>query len=164
VDRRSLELVRKDIAAQKEQIAALEEGLRFYRSLMAPGEIAQGLSLREIEIIARAEPRRYAFRVVAQQEALNHQLLKGELRAEIYGTGREGKVTYSLADLSDDLDGESVPLRFRYFQAVEGEISLPDDFQPDGISVFASSRTPRKAEVTESYPWLVKERFTHVGR
>jgi hypothetical protein len=164
VDRRSLELVREDIAAHKEEIAALEEGLRFYRSLMAPGEIAQGLSLRDIELVARSEPGHYAFRIVAQQEALRHQLLKGELRAEVFGTREGESTTYLLAELSDDLDGDTVPLRFRYFQAIEGEMTLPDGFQPEGISVVARSSTPREAEVTARYQWQLKERFTNVGR
>lgn len=164
VDRRSLEMVRGDLAAQKEQIAALEEGLRFYRSLMAPGEIAQGLSLREIELIARTEPGRYAYRIVAQQEALEHQLLEGELRVEVFGTQYDQTVAYPLSELSAEVDGDAMPLRFRYFQAVEGELTLPDGFQPEGVNVVASSRTPDKAEVAERYPWQVRERFTHVGR
>lgn len=163
VDSRSLEIVRRDIAAQKEEMAALEEGLRFYRSLMAPGEIAQGLSLRDVELIERAETGRYTFRIVAQQEALKHQLLKGELRAEVIGTLGGQRVTYTLADLSDDVEDDAVALRFRYFQAIEGELTLPEGFQPDQIRIVASSRTPSKAEVVEQYSWQVKERFTHVG-
>ena len=164
VDRKALEIVRSDIARQKEQISGLEEGLRFYRSLMAPGEIAQGLSLRDIELIARTDPGRYAFRIVAQQEALKHQMLKGELYVEVFGIqGGERKV-YPLAELSDDLDKGGVPLRFRYFQAIEGELLIPDGFQPEGINVVASATTPRKAEVREQYSWRVQEKFTHVGR
>jgi hypothetical protein len=164
VDRRSLEMVRVEIAEQKEEIAALEEGLRFYRSLMAPGEIAQGLSLRDLELIAGAEPGRYAFRIVAQQEALKHQPLEGELRAEVFGEQDGEPATRSLAALSEDIEAEVVPLRFRYFQAIEGELTLPEGFRPDGIRVVARSSKPRKAEVAESYPWQLKERFTHVGR
>ena len=164
VDRKALEIVRSDIARQKEQISGLEEGLRFYRSLMAPGEIAQGLSLRDIELIARTDPGRYAFRIVAQQEALKHQMLKGELYVEVFGIqGGERKV-YPLAELSDDLDKGGVPLRFRYFQAIEGELLIPDGFQPEGINAVASATTPRKAEVREQYSWRVQEKFTHVGR
>lgn len=164
VDRQALEMVRGDIARQKEQITGLEEGLRFYRSLMAPGEIAQGLSLRDIELIARPEPGRYAYRIVAQQEALKHQLLKGELYAEVFGIQEGERKVYPLAELSEDLDNGLVPLRFRYFQAIEGELAIPDGFQPEGISVVASATTPRKAEVRETYSWRVQERFTHVGK
>lgn len=164
VDRRALELLRGDLAAQKEQIASLEEGLRFYRDLMAPGEITQGLSLRDIELVQQNNSDRYAFRIVVQQEARKHDTLKGELYVEVSGTRDGERVSYPLADLSEDVEGSVVPLRFRYFQAIEGELMLPDGFVPEEVSVVASTSSPRKAEVRGQYPWQVQERFTHVGK
>ena len=164
VDRRALELVRGDIAAQKEEISSLEEGLRFYRSLMAPGEIAHGLSLRAIELVSLSQAGRYAFRIVAQQEARKHDTLRGELYAEVFGKRDGEQVNYPLAELSDDLEGSVVPLRFRYFQAIEGELTLPEGFTPEGVNVVASAKSPRKVEVREQYSWQVQERFTHAGK
>ncbi len=164
VDRRALEMVRQELAAQNERIAELGEGLRFYTSLMAPEEINNGLSLRDIELVARDEPGRYAYRIVVQQESRKHPLLKGELYAEVFGIMGEQQLSYPLAELSDDLEDDVVQLRFRYFQAIEGELALPSGFEPRGVSVVASSSTPRKAEVRERYLWQLQERFTHVGQ
>jgi hypothetical protein len=164
VDRQALEMVRSELAAQRERIAALEEELGFYKSLMAPGEIANGLSLRPIELVAREEPGRFGFRIVAQQEARKHDLLAGQLYAEVFGLQGEEPISYPLAELSQDLDENVVALRFRYFQAIEGEMVLPDGFEPQGVSVVASSSSPRKAEVREQFSWQLQERFTHVGK
>ena len=164
MDRKALEMVRQELAAQKERIAELGEGLRFYTSLMAPGEIANGLSLRNIELVAREEPGRYAYRIVVQQEARKHPLLKGELSVEVFGLLGEEQLSYPLAELSDDFGDGAVQLRFRYFQAIEGELVLPAGFEPQGVNVVASSSTPRKAEVRKRYPWQLQERFTHVGK
>lgn len=164
VDRQSLEMVRQEIASQKEQLATLEEGLRFYRSLMSPGEIAQGLSLRPLELVALDEPGHFAFRIVAQQEARKHNLLKGELSAEVVGVRDGEQVSYPMADLSDDVDGLDVPLRFRYFQSVEGELELPEGFEPKTVNLVARASSPRKAEVRAQFPWQIQERFTHVGK
>jgi hypothetical protein len=164
VDRRALELVRGDLAAQKEEISSLEEGLRFYRDLMAPGEIAQGLSLRDIELVQQAEPYRFAFRIVVQQEARKHQTLKGELYVEVAGMQDGARTSYSLAELSADVEDGVMPLRFRYFQAIEGELTLPEGFVPEGVSVVATTSSPRKDEVREQFPWQLQERFLHVGK
>jgi hypothetical protein len=164
MDRKALEMVRQELAAQKERIAELGEGLRFYTSLMAPEDIANGLSLRNIELVARDEPGRYAYRIVVQQESRKHPLLKGELSAEVFGLLGEEQVSYPLAELSDDFGDGVLQLRFRYFQSIEGELVLPAGFEPRGVSVVASSSTPRKAEVREQYPWQLQERFTHVGK
>jgi hypothetical protein len=164
VDRAALELVRQELAVQKEQIAGMEEGIRFYRSLMAPGEIAQGFSLRRIELVARDEPGRYGFRIVAQQEARQHTPLQGELYAELSGQQAGEPRIYPLAELSQDLEATILPLRFRYFQSIEGDLVLPEGFEPQAISVVATISAPDKTEAREQYPWQVQEKFTHVGK
>ena len=164
MNKQALELVRREISGQQERIAALEEGLRFYKSLMVPGEIAQGLSLRPLELVALEEPRRYAFRIVVQQEARKHTLLKGELSAVLDGLLADQQVSYPLAELSDDLEDGKVPLRFRYFQAIEGELTLPEGFEPRSVRLVATATEPRKAEVRDQFTWQVQERFTHVGK
>lgn len=160
----ALEMVRRDLSDQKEQIASLEEGLQFYRSLMAPGEIAQGLSLRPLELVALDNPGYYSYRIVAQQEARKHSQLKGELSVEVIGVLAGQQVSYSLAELSSDIEGSEIALRFRYFQTIDGELSLPEGFEPRSVSLVATAIAPRKMEVREQYPWQVTEKFTHVGK
>lgn len=164
VDRSAMELVRRELATQKEQIAGLEESLGFYRSLMAPEETSRGLSLREIELVPGRAPGRYAYRIVVKQEARKHKLLKGDLSATVLGTEDGEQVEYSLAELSDEIDTEAFLLQFRYFQSLEGEITLPKGFEPRGVSVVARARTPHKLEVREEFSWQLQERFTHVGK
>jgi len=164
INRRALEMVRSEIASQKEQIADLEEGLSFYRELMAPGEVADGLSLRRMEIVSREEPGRFAYRILVQQEARKHSLVKGELYVEVFGSLRDQELSYSLAELSDDVDQDAIALQFRYFQSVEGELTLPEGFEPIGIRLAASASKPQKTEVREQFNWEVQEKFTHVGK
>lgn len=164
INRRALEMVRSEIASQKEQIADLEEGLSFYKGLMAPGELAAGLSLRTVEIVPREEPGRYAYRILVQQEARKHSLLKGELRVEVFGSRLDQEVSYSLAELSEEVDQDAIALQFRYFQTVEGELTLPEGFEPHGIRLLASASKPQKTEVREQFDWEVQEKFTHVGK
>lgn len=164
VDRAALELVRRELAVQKDHAAGLEEGIRFYRGLMAPGEIAQGLSLRPIELVGLEEPNRFGFRIVAQQEARKHRPVQGELYAEIQGELNGERRSFPLGDLSTDLEGTILPLRFRYFQSIEGHLTLPEGFEPQSVSVVASMSSPHKAEAKEQYPWVLQEKFTHVGK
>ena len=132
---------------------------------MAPGEVAgKGLILREIELVAGEEPGNFWYRIVVQQEARKHELLKGELTALVFGALAGEPVEYSLAELSDDIEDDALPLRFRYFQLVEGELNLPEGFEPRGLKVVASTRAPHKFEVREEFSWQVQEKFTHVGK
>ena len=164
VDRATIEILRREIAQQKLQIAELEEGIQFYRGLMAPGEIGQGLSLRPMELVSTGVERRYLYRLVAPQEARKHSTLQGELYAEIVGTVDGERKTYPLSSLTDDMETSVQKLRFKYFQSVEGELTLPEGFQPEVINVVASARTPRNMEAREQYIWQPQEKFTNVGK
>ena len=164
LDRRALELVRSEMAAENQRIGELEDELRFYRSLMAPERVAQGVSVRQPELVAKTRDRRFAFRIVMQQKARKHELLKGALWVRVEGQLAGQEVSYPLSELSADVDVEAVALQFRYFQALEGEIRLPSGFEPKVIAVHVSITKPKKFEFREQYPWQLQERFTHVGK
>ena len=164
VDRQALELVRRELAAQKEEIAGLEEGLGFYRSLISPGEIAPGLSLRGVELKAGDQPRQYLYRIVVQQEARKHEQLQGSLDVTINGIEGGQPIRYALADLSEDFQGKGSALHFRYFQSIEGTLTLPEGFEPGVVSVEAKTLKPNEFVIREDYPWQLEERFTHVGK
>jgi hypothetical protein len=164
VDRAGLKMVRSEIAAHKERILDLEERLQFFRGLMAPAGKAQGLTLRPVELLAMAQSGRFAYRIVVQQEARNHELLKGVLDVAVLGKQGSEEVRYPLGALSADAGAEALSLRFRYFQAVEGVLLLPEGFEPEGIWVEAITTGSRKLEAAEQFPWQLMEKFTHAGK
>ncbi|MFV0476875.1 MAG: DUF6776 family protein [Parahaliea sp.] len=164
VDRAALELVRQDLARQREEITDLDEGMRFYRGLMAPGEIAQGFSLQGLELVRRETGNIYAYRLVVQQEARKHEPMRGELFVTVQGVQNGQVVSYPLPQLARDIEGEAITLRFLYFQVIEGELQLMDGFEPQSVEVVAELSSPRKMEVREQYPWHLQEKFTHVGK
>ena len=164
LDSASLEIVRKDIALQKDRVAELEEGVAFYKGLMAPEEIAQGLSLRKIELLATEKSDHFVFRIIAQQAAVKHTTLKGSLSIEVFGRRGEESMSYPLADLSEGIENNKITLRFRYFQSIEGELVVPEGFEPEGFTVIAIASSPRKVQLREQFPWEVQESFTYVGK
>ncbi|MCP5129015.1 MAG: hypothetical protein H6985_05445 [Pseudomonadales bacterium] len=162
VDRQALEMVRKELSSQNEEIAGLVEGLSFYRSLMSTGDVPQGLSLRGLELIAGDNPRQYSFRIVVQQEARKHEQLRGSLTVVVNGVLDGQPAKYSLAELSDDVTDKGADLEFRYFQSVRGTMLLPEGFEPASVTVTAKTTKPTVHEIREEYPWRIEEKFTHV--
>lgn len=165
VDRAALEMVRSDLATQNEQIAGLEEGLNFYRSLMVPGDLDEGLSIRGIELVAGVEPRHYAYRIVLlQQQARKQPMVVGKLRVTVTGMQGQEALEYPLVALSGDIKEDAIAINFRYFQSVEGELTVPEGFEPQSVRVMAQVTKPRKIEVGDEFPWQLQERFTHAGK
>ena len=164
VDRRALEMLRRDLAAKREEAAGLEEELRFYRSLMAPGEVAGGLSIREPELVAADSPGVYALRIVVQQEARRHELVRGELEIEITGSLDGERVSYPLREMVEEPAENPLALGFRYFQAIEARLRLPDGLEPSAITVQARFTKPDAVQFRRRFDWRVQERFTHAGK
>lgn len=153
VDRQTLQIVRAELAAQKNEIAALEEDLRFYRGLMAPESTSAVISLVPPEITYGTSPGLYGYRIVVLQRARKHGWATGTIEIGVAGTGSEGPVSYALVDLSETVTDNELELGFRYFQAIEGELTLPEGFQPQAIEIIATLQKPAKQELKERYPW-----------
>ena len=164
IDAAALEMVRLDLASQQQTIAELERGIKFYKSLMAPEELQEGLSIRSIDIFPENEPGHYQFRILVQQSTRKHQLLTGSLNVWVVGE-LDGEMTrLDLSSLSEDVPNANIRLRFKYFQAIDGALSLPQGFIPQVVQMSAKSTKPRQSEISEEFPWAIQEKISHVGQ
>jgi hypothetical protein len=164
VDSRALEMLRVEIAAGKERIADLEEGLSFYRSMVGSEGAGDGLRLLKPELVQGGSPERFSYRFFVQQLAREYRMVEGQLSVDVIGDQGEEEVSFPLAELSDGFSDGGAALHFRYFQAIEGELTLPDGFVPRGVVVVVRTSKPRETEERADYPWELQERFIHVGR
>ncbi len=163
VDSRALELLRSEMAAEKESTAELQEGLSFYRNMVASEDMANGLSLRKPELVPGETAGRLAYRIFVQQKEREYEMVEGTLSVELFGLKDQAEVSYPLAALSEDFNDRSATLHFRYFQVIEGELALPEGFEPKGMTVVARASKPRETEVREQFPWALQERLINVG-
>ena len=157
VDRQANEEVRQQVIDLKEQIASLQEENGFYKGLMAPSESRKGLTIGAVEILNTDRSRAFRYKVVMQQLATNHILLNGNLKFTIIGRVNELEKQYSLAEVSEQYKGESIKLRFKYFQTIAGELTLPEGFEPEGIELVAQSTGKNATTVKKRFGWLVQE-------
>jgi hypothetical protein len=155
VDRKSLEEVRQEVIDLRAALAALKEENQFYRNLMSPDLNARGLSFGPIEIVQTERPRSFRYKVVVQQLATQHELLTGTLRFSVVGRQDGEAKTLALKELSASVDGNSVPLRFKYFQNIEGELVLPEGFEPERIELEARPSGSNSTAVEKRLAWLV---------
>lgn len=164
VDRQSLEIVRREMVAQKQRITSLEEDLRFYRSLMSPETTPGQVQIREPEIARMGSEGRFGYHIVIHQEAVKHQLIRGELVAEVEGKLGEETVTHRFAGKDVAGDEEWSAVTFRYFQEFTGTFALPEGFEPAKVFVIVKVTKPRKLEAREEFPWRLQEQSSDVGK
>lgn len=156
IDRQAVNEVRAVISEHKQTINELNEEITFYKGLMAPTERERGLGIRSWELYPLSEPRRFQFKLILQQLALKHSMLKGVVRVNIVGKRNGVAETLSLDILSKEVDKSAIKLRFKYFQYVEGKLQLPVNFVPELIDIVATATTPKKVTVEKRFSWLVQ--------
>jgi hypothetical protein len=164
VDAAALELVRKELAQQQQAVAELEQGIRFYRSLMAPEELQGGLGIRGIDLSVGLLPGHYQFRLLVQQQARKHELISGTVRVRILGELDGGQREFELSELSEQVPRPDIKFKFKYFQAIDGELVLPDGFQPGRIVVDAHADRPRVMDASQEFSWPPRGSNNHVGQ
>lgn len=155
VDQQALESVRQELLEQKTQMAELEEENQFYRNLMAPSGNARGLNIGTLELSETETPRHFRFKIVMQQLATDHTVLKGTLNVNIVGRENGEIRVVPLSDLSKDVPSANIKLRYKYFQNIEGVLVLPDVFEPERIELVARSSGKKSTTVEKRFGWLV---------
>lgn len=158
VDRNALEGVRVEVADLRNQLAALQEENQFYRNLMSPAGSHRGLTFGVVEIVDTERPRAYRFKIVMQQLGTNQKQLNGTLSVNLVGRQAGERVVLPLKDVSNDIEATNIKLGFKYFQNIEGDLVLPDGFEPERIELEARSSQPSVTKIEKRYGWLVQER------
>lgn len=164
VDAAALELVRVEMAQQQASISELEKGLHFYKSLMAGEDEYRGISVRSIELVSAGSSRRFGFRILVQQSARKHDLVQGSLDIKLVGLQGGAEQALELSNITEEIPNPEIRLRFKYFQAIDGFIDLPEGFAPQYFEAVVRVSKPKKAKINRTFPWSVQEKLTHVGQ
>lgn len=160
VDEKATEEVLVTIEGLQNQIAELQEEIRFYKGVMLPNVDEKGLRIERLDVIRTPDPSRVKYKLLLTQVVDKHEYVQGGV--EINLVGREGTLLNvraggdaAGASGSESADARSEPIRFRfrYFQNIDGELTLPEGFEPQEVMVVAQSsgRNGQKLERRFAY-------------
>ena len=157
VDRNTVNEIRATVREHQQTIAGLNEEISFYKGLMAPTEREKGLGIRSWEVYSTNDPRRFQFKLTAQQLAHKHRLLKGSLSVRLVGQLLGEEEVIPLSSVSEQIEGQNMKLRFKYFQNFDGELQLPEGFEPQRVDIVAKATTPKAVQIERRYGWIVQQ-------
>ena len=152
IDRNSMEQLRQEILQSEEQIQMLGQQISFYQSLMDPSPQQRGVYLESLDIKPANAQGEYQYNIIVAQRSSNHQRVSGYVNLQLLGAS-EGEVsqTISLAELTEDQD--TLPLGFKFFQQLDGNIRLPEGFIPSRVRVVVQINGDNAPRVYETYEW-----------
>lgn len=127
LERESGDKMQQMFVEQHQKQRELERELRFYRSIMAPENSADGVSIETLELTPSFLPRQYRLQLILTQLQKRKQALKGKSSMTLVGVQQGKVVEFDVATLLDNK--ELFNFNFRYFQILDVEVTLPEGFE-----------------------------------
>ena len=91
--------------------------------------------------------------MLRQQDADGDTFLEGHVNVTLVGRQGGQLRRLELRSVSSEQDEDEIRLRFKYFQNVEGEIVIPNGFEPEKIEISAVATTPVAKRVDQEFKW-----------
>jgi hypothetical protein len=145
------------------EILELKEELAFYRGIVSPREASRGLQLQRVELVPIGVSRSYRYKVVLTQVLKNDRLATGKVKLRVDGLRNNVPTTLQLRDITEK-SVKDLNYRFKYFQNIEGDIELPENFEPLRVNVEILPRGRQKDKIDKTIEWPIEENMTHVGK
>ncbi|MCH6583527.1 MAG: hypothetical protein IH808_11030 [Proteobacteria bacterium] len=144
----------RSLKVSSQAIVRLREELNFYRNIISPPNKKSGLHIQSLKLEAAGDDgttaiSKYHYKMVLIQ-ALNHdRKISGKARFEINGVQGGKNTTIRFPQAAD----KPISFNFKYFQDLEGQIELPQNFEPRTIKVNVTSRGRDAQSIEQIYPW-----------
>ena len=152
VDQQASIALRQTIKDLRDDVAVLNEEITFYRALMDPASLDQGLQIAEFQM--QATDTGVDFRLLLTHASKRRDLIKGVVHVEVHGRRSDEQLVLLLTDLAQ-METYPLPFKFRYFQDLSGSLSMPVDFEPDTVVVTAK-QSGNSVPVTKEFHWSVR--------
>ena len=156
VDRQALEEVQGTILNLRETIAQLEEDVLYYKQIMSPENDETGLMIGQLDLLNTEEAGRIRYRLELRQVGNNDNLISGYANVNILGNWDRQEISMPLRSLALEEDQLDIKLQFRYFQNIQGELVLPDGFEPLGVQILAVDEGNDEKTIQKSFAWVVE--------
>lgn len=148
----SKETLLKDLQAQLAQQQTDNEQLReeneLFRHVMGADKAKIGLEISHFKIFPTVVDRTFHYEFIVSKNASHHVKSQGVVQMILHGTQDQEPQSITLGELSQHKEHR---LGFKYFQQIEGEITLPNGFTPERVSVKVVPDSKKVAKLEKSF-------------
>jgi hypothetical protein len=156
IDRQTIEDLRQLVMTQKAQMSASERDLRVYKDLLSPNAKTNplGLSFGVFTVLPLKEAGHFNYSLMVQKLSTKDADFSGFLEFRIIGQQGGKSLQLSLYQVSSQVTVPSIPLNFKYFQTLEGDLTLPVNFVPQTVELVVKPKDKKSpALVTAELDW-----------
>jgi hypothetical protein len=149
IDRQTIEDLRQLVMTQKAQMSASERDLRVYKDLLSPNAKTNplGLSFGVFTVSPLKEVGHFNYSLMVQKLSTKDADFSGFLEFRIIGQQGGKSLQLSLYQVSSQVTVPSIPLSFKYFQTLEGDLTLPIGFVPQTVELVVKSKDKKSSSL-----------------
>ena len=153
IERKAYDELDTTLKVLQAEILELKGELAFYRGIVSPKDAAHGLHLQDFRVEGNGKPNGFHFKVTLTQVLKNDRSAAGLIRIKIVGMQGDQPKVLNLSQVTEK-SVKAMKYRFRYFQSMEGELTLPSGFKPQRVTVSVVPKDRRKKEPFEkTFNW-----------
>ena len=149
--RQANRLLREQESSRQAALNQQQSELDFFRRLAGTGGAQSGLDVYHAELLATDSERVFQFILTLTQNIRRASIVSGRVRIDVEGTMEDRPVTLYWSRISDGETPEPT-FRFKYFQQLEGYLTLPGGFSPTRL-ILTLEAGDRRKPVQRSYAW-----------
>lgn len=149
--RQANRLLREQESSRQAALNQQQSELDFFRRLAGTGGAQSGLDVYHAELLATDSERVFRFILTLTQNIRRASIVSGRVRIDVEGTMEDRPVTLYWSRISDGETPEPA-FRFKYFQQLEGYLTLPGGFSPTRL-ILTLEAGDRRKPVQRSYAW-----------
>ena len=152
IDTTANEQVNVSLYELNEETLELKEELVFYRSLLSPADLEPGLQILGVKLIRNSHSSTYNYKIVLTQRRNRNRHANGRVDISINGAQDGSAIRLQATDMLE-VGKSELGFRFKNFQSLEGELKLPESFQPEELIVNVIPSRSSLKTIERNYEW-----------
>lgn len=149
--RQANNLLRQEESNRQAELQRLQGEVDFYQRLAGTSGSQEGLAVYELELQTTASPQVYRFVLTLTQNLRRSAIVSGTASLELQGTRQDQAVTLKWKDLNTG-NASRPEFRFKYFQQIDGYLTVPEDFQPERVRVSLKAKGSKQSP-SRDFSW-----------
>lgn len=134
VDSSSSQQVQQSLRELQRKLTDEQEELAFYRGIVSPTAGEEGVRVQSLRFVGGGAPRLFHYRLVLIQARTREFRISGSVDIKLYGAADGKPVILDARDIAPGTK-PSYGFAFQYFQSLEGDVLLPQNFMPGRVEV-----------------------------
>ena len=153
IEREAYQLANQELIRLQQELLAQKEELVFYRGIVAPSQAALGVNLQSFEVRRKSSQNEYSYKLILTKSGKSTKKVSGNTELLIRGESGGNVSELKLVDLVLEKADKRTKFSFRYFQVFEGDIMLPEGFEPFEVKIGIKPTTKKVKAFSETISW-----------